>query len=147
MAIRTSCVVLVFSTLSAAGCGTVANLAHSRPEDGGRVPFGGVKHDVWCIQNAANGEFGVRTHDGSEPKRYPQTLVAVACAADLPLSLIGDIVTWPYVAAYSFVNEPIPVPPVIQAPAPVPAPSLTPAPTGRPPVAPPVPLPTPATLP
>jgi hypothetical protein len=37
------------------------------------------------------------------------------CAADLPFSLIGDAVTWPYTAAYSFINQPIPTPPVTHA--------------------------------
>jgi hypothetical protein len=37
------------------------------------------------------------------------------CAADLPFSLIGDVLTWPYAAAYSFINQPIPTPPVTPA--------------------------------
>ena len=40
------------------------------------------------------------------------------CAADLPFSLLGDIVTWPYTAAYTFINQPTPVPPLALALAP-----------------------------
>jgi hypothetical protein len=36
-------------------------------------------------------------------------------ALDLPFSLMGDVVTWPYTAAYSFINQPVFVPPVTQA--------------------------------
>jgi hypothetical protein len=62
----------------------------------------------------------------------------LCCAADLPLSLIGDIVTWPYTAAYTFINQPVPAPPVVVSTPPVaeylPTPPLTsPMPTPTPP--------------
>jgi uncharacterized protein YceK len=110
-------VALLLATLSSAGCGTIANLVTQRPENNGRSPFGGVKQDVWCIKKAANGEFGFWTQPKSEPQQHPQVAPMLFCAADLPLSLIGDVVTWPYTAAYSFINQPIPTPPVIPAPA------------------------------
>jgi hypothetical protein len=63
--------------------------------------------------------------------------VMVLCAADLPLSLIGDVVTWPYVVTYSYINQPgPPIPPVMQPPAPpgtqAPTPPVTQAPTSQP---------------
>ena len=115
MAFRAICVALLLSSLPIAGCGTVANLARPGPEEGGKSPFGGVRQDVECIETAANGEFGIRTHPKSESEQYPQVALMLFCAADLPFSLVGDVVTWPYAAAYSFINQPIPTPPVTQA--------------------------------
>jgi len=114
MAYRTICVALLLSTLPSAGCGTVVNLARSRSEEGGRSPFGGVRQDVSGIRKAANGEIGFRAHPKLDSE-HPQVAPMLFCAADLPLSFIGDIVTWPYTAAYSFINQPIPTPPVTQA--------------------------------
>jgi hypothetical protein len=119
MAFRAICVALVLSTLPVAGCGTAVNLVRWRPEDGGRSPFGGVRQDVLCIKKAENGECAFWKQPQSESEQHPQVapmLFCAACAADLPLSLIGDVVTWPYTAAYSFINQPIPTPPVTQAP-------------------------------
>ena len=104
---------LLLSVLSTAGCGTVSNVVSTRPEAGGATPFGGVRQDLWCIQKASNGEWGVRTQAKSESERYPQLAVMLLCAADLPFSLVGDIVTWPYAASYSFINKPIPTPQVV----------------------------------
>ena len=120
MAFRAICVALLLSSLPIAGCGTVANLVKSPPEEGGKSPFGGVRQDVSCIKKAANGESSFSTHPKSESEQHPQVALMLLCAADLPLSLIGDVVTWPYTAAYSFINQPIPTPPVTQAPAEVP---------------------------
>jgi uncharacterized protein YceK len=119
MASRAICVALLLSTLPIAGCGTVANLVRPGPEQGGKSPFGGVRQDVWCIQKAADGDFGVRAHPKSESEQYPQVALMLLCAADLPFSLIGDVVTWPYVVAYSYINQQIPVPPVTLANPPV----------------------------
>jgi uncharacterized protein YceK len=118
MAVRAICVALLLSTLPIAGCGTVANLVKQRPGKGGVTPFGGVRQDVSSIKKAANGEFGefgFSTHPkaGSEP--HPQVALMLLCAADLPFTAIGDVVTWPYTAAYSFINQPIPIPPPIPA--------------------------------
>ena len=117
MAFRAICVALLFSSLPIAGCGTVANLVTSRPEEGGKSPFGGVRQDVCCIKKAANGELDFWTHAKSESEQHPQVAPMLFSAADLPFSLIGDVVTWPYTAAYTCINEPIPTPPVRQAPA------------------------------
>jgi hypothetical protein len=70
------------------------------------------------MEKAAAGEFGFRFHPKSESDPQPQVALMLLCAADLPLTLVGDVVTWPYTAAYSFINQPIPTPPVTQAPAP-----------------------------
>ncbi|HEY1191491.1 MAG TPA: hypothetical protein VGE74_27900 [Gemmata sp.] len=132
MAFRKTCVALILASLPVAGCGTVANTVVTRPEQGGKVPFGGVREDVRCIKTAANGEVNLGLAPWSaEPdhklrgERNPQLGLLLLCAADLPFSMVGDIVTWPYTWVYSRVNEPIPTPPVvIQAPveARVPAP-------------------------
>src|SRR5262245_13022266 len=113
MAHRTCCVAVLLSILPIAGCGTVSNLARSLPEEGGRTPFGGVRHDVVCIKQAAKGELAVGAHAKAEQE--PQVALMLLCAADVPFSFVGDVVTWPYTAAYSFINQPVPVPPVIQA--------------------------------
>lgn len=116
MAYRVTCFGLLLASLLTAGCGTVANLARPRPEEGGRIPFGGVRHDVSCITRAANGELGPSPQPKSGSGQDPQLALVMLCAIDLPLSLIGDVVTWPYTAAYSFINQPVPTPRVVQAP-------------------------------
>jgi hypothetical protein len=112
MGYRTICVSLLLAILAGAGCGTAANLVKPFP-DGGKTPFGGVTHDVGCIDSAANGESGYRTHPQWESEQYRQLACTVFWAADLPLTVVGDVVTWPYTASYSCVNQPVPVPPVI----------------------------------
>jgi uncharacterized protein YceK len=119
MASRASAVALLFAILlPMAGCGTAANLANSHPETGGRVPFGGVRQDMWCLDKAANGEFGLKECPKAESQQYSQRALMLFCAADLPLSFVGDVVTWPYTTAFTFINEPIPLPPVLMPPTP-----------------------------
>jgi uncharacterized protein YceK len=113
MTVRAMRVALLLAFLPVTGCGTVANLARQQPGAGGVSPFGGVRQDLECIQKAATGEPGFRTHSRSESEHYPRRALMLFCAADLPLSLVGDIVTWPYAVTYSFINQPIPVPPVM----------------------------------
>lgn len=142
MAIRAIRVALVLSILPAAGCGTVANLARPGPEGGGKVPFGGVKQDVWRVKTAANGELGVGAHPESEP--HPQVARTLLWAADVPFSLIGDVLTWPYVVAYSFINQPVPTPPVVVQggpPGPLPPPVTPATADGQPQTLPPPPPP------
>lgn len=119
MSFRAICVALLLSSLPIAGCGTVVNLSRSDPEGGGKTPFGGVRQDVSCIEKAASGEFGFKARREPEVEQHAQVALMLFCAADLPFSLIGDVVTWPYTAAYSCVNQPVPTPPVTLAPAPV----------------------------
>ena len=117
MAFRAIRVALLLSSLPIAGCGTVANLVKPGPEEGGKSPFGGVRQDVWRIKKAANGESASATPK-SKSKQSPQVAPMLCCAADLPFTFIGDVVTWPYTATYSYINQPIPTPPVMQAPPP-----------------------------
>jgi uncharacterized protein YceK len=124
MAFRAIGVALLLSTLPIAGCGTVANLVTSRSEEGGKSPFGGVRQDVSCIKKGPNEESGFPIHADSEAKAYQQAALKLCCAVDLPLSFIGDVLTWPYTAAYSYINQPIPTPPVTLAPTP-PVPQAT----------------------
>lgn len=112
MGFRAICVALLLSVLPSAGCGTVKNLARSNTEQGGRRPFGGVEQDVWCIKKAAAGEPGGGTSLNSEWEREPRVALMLLGAADLPFSLIGDIVTWPYTMAYTYINSPVPTPPI-----------------------------------
>jgi uncharacterized protein YceK len=116
MAIRAICVALPLSSLLIAGCGTVANLAKPGPEEGGKAPFGGVSQDVTCFKKAASGSIGFRTPPMPGSDQPPQVALMLLCAADLPFSLIGDVLTWPYTATYTCINQPVPTPPVIQAP-------------------------------
>lgn len=146
MAFRAICLALWLSILPIAGCGTIANLA--RPGiDGGKLPFGGVKQDVGSIQT---GEVGFRTHPKSTSVQPSQAALSLFCAADLPFSFIGDVVTWPYTATYCYINEPVPTPPILQAlPTTQAQPVTQPSPTTQTPPAtlpPPTTLPPPATL-
>jgi hypothetical protein len=147
MASRTICVALLLTTLPVAGCGTAANLVRQRPGAGGVSPFGGVRHDVWCIRSAANGDPVLQSHPNFMSRRYPQALLMLACAADLPFSFVGDVVTWPYTAVYTYINQPIPVPPVVLIPPVVQAGPVPPDAQPTPMLLPPAPQPTPATLP
>ncbi len=112
MAFRAICVALLLSSLPITGCGTVANLVNSRPEEGGKSPFGGVRRDMGFIEGSANGGFCCGTHPEPESGPYRRVGLMLLGAADLPFSLLGDVVTWPYTAAYSCVNQPIPAAPV-----------------------------------
>jgi uncharacterized protein YceK len=116
MDFRAICVALLLSSLPIAGCGTVANLANSHPEEGGTTPFGGVRKDVSCLKNAANGESACKPLPKSESEQYGQAALKLFCAADMPLSAIGDVVTWPYTATYTYINQPTPTTPVTLAP-------------------------------
>lgn len=116
MSFRAIRVALLLSSLPVAGCGTAANLVRPGPAEGGKRPFGGVSQDVWCMKKAADGEFGLRAHPKSESDQHACMALMLFCAADLPFSLIGDVVTWPYTAAYSYINEPVPTPPVASLP-------------------------------
>lgn len=104
MAIRAICIALLLSTLPIAGCGTVSNLVMVHPDEGGKSPFGGVRHDVSRIKTQA------------ESKECQQIATRVLYTADLPFTFIGDVVTWPYTASYSYINSPVPVPPLIPPP-------------------------------
>lgn len=126
MAFRAISVVLLLATLPVAGCGTVANVVKPRPDGSGKDPFGGVRHDLLCIRKAASGEFGFRTHHKSEVEQYPQTILMLFCAMDLPFSLIGDVLMWPYTTAYSVINQPVPTSPVILTDTPVSQPMAVP---------------------
>lgn len=138
MSFRATCVALLLSSLPIAGCGTIANIATVRPEKGGKTPFGGVRTDLACLKKAENGELNVGRHQKSESEPNSQLGLVFLYAADLPLSFIGDVVTWPYTATYSFINQPTPLPPFAftpplvtqSAPEPAPDPMQTPVPPG-----------------
>lgn len=119
MAFRAMCIALLLSTLPIAGCGTVANVVKPGPEGGGKVPFGGVRQDLCYIEKLANGECGFTPCPPSESATKSRVAPMVFYAADLPFSLVGDVVTWPYTATYSCINQPIPTPPVTRALTPV----------------------------
>jgi uncharacterized protein YceK len=104
---RAICVAVLLSSLSAVGCGTVANQVQPRYNADGKDPFGGVKHDVASIHEASN---GTATDAGAE--QWKQAAKAICCAVDLPFSAIGDTLLWPYTTAYNFINAPVPVPPI-----------------------------------
>lgn len=103
-------VALLVPALAAVGCGTASNLIGAGP--GKKVPFGGVHHDIRCLNHAADGQFGGR----SEAESYPRLMTMVLCAADLPLSFVADAVTWPYTCSYTYVNSPTDYPPLLITP-------------------------------
>lgn len=127
MAFRALCAGVLLSTLPVAGCGTVDNLVKPGPEGGGKCPFGGVRQDMCCIQSAANGESVARAHHDPESASHHQTALILLSAADLPFSLLGDLITWPYTAGYTYINQPVPFPPLTPAPV-EPRPQSLPAP-------------------
>ncbi len=116
MAFRAVCAgLLLFSGLTA-GCGTVTNLVLPGPEEGGKTPFGGVRQDKQCMEKAASGELAFTKHPAPKPpmqEQQPQVVLALLCAADIPLSLVGDVLTLPYTLGYTWINQPVPYPPVI----------------------------------
>lgn len=143
MTFRAICVALLLSSLLVTGCGTITNTISSRPEEL-KDPFGGVHRDMSCIRKAANGDGRLRAHDSTESESYPKVAVMLLCAVDLPFSLVGDVVMWPYTVAYNYVNQPVPAAPVVMAapPATFASPPVTSVPSA-PPAALPMPVPTP----
>ena len=123
MAFRTIRVAVLFASLLMAGCGTVGNLVTPGPA-GGKTPFGGVRQDVTCMKKAAAGEHHFGAHAATELKQPPQVIPWLVSAADLPFTFVGDVVTWPYTASYTFINQPIPLPPLTYAPPPPVTPAL-----------------------
>jgi uncharacterized protein YceK len=117
MTLRAMPVAWLLSVLSLAGCGTASSLVCVPPEEGGKAPFGGVRQDLTCIKKAANGEVGIGTHSKSDSD-LAQVAPILLGAADLPFSFVGDVLVWPYTASYSYINQPIPTPPVRLASAP-----------------------------
>ncbi|WP_168219484.1 hypothetical protein [Limnoglobus roseus] len=123
------------------------------PDGEGKIPFGGVKHDMAFVREGIGGGAG-KAHHPAGSGQSPGTLAAFVCAADLPFSLVGDIVTWPYTKAYTRINEPIPYPPVTMSALPPlqgipipppPAPDTKSAPVPTAPSSQPMPLPVPTT--
>lgn len=123
---------LLLTVLSTTGCGTVANLADTNTGNGGRIPFGGVKRDAAVLHSTGDGptliahrEFGVA---------HSQHMLRFLCAVDLPFSFVGDVATWPYTAAYTTVNEPLPAPVLFAGPSVNVAAQTTSAPATTPPM-------------
>lgn len=115
MSVRTAGAALLLLCAPIVGCGTVANLATPGPEEGGKLPFGGVKRDMERVKLAANGELD-RPHSAPASDHRTQVAHLLLWAADLPFSFIGDVVTWPYTAAYTYINQPtLTVPALVEA--------------------------------
>jgi uncharacterized protein YceK len=129
MTARAIRVALLFAALSTAGCGTAGNLIGAGP--GKKVPFGGVRRDVQCLTEVRDGEVTLRTGREWEPLRHEQHLLMVLCAADLPFSLIGDVISWPYTRTYSYINQPNDIPALLVVP-PAPPIPVAPAPGSLP---------------
>lgn len=97
---RRSCLAILVLSLAASGCGTMANVTASSTTPGGYrafgptwcEPFGGVQRSVLA---------------GSAPLMAGPVGIlpaAVMVGVDTPLSLVGDVVTLPYVH-YRIQNE------------------------------------------
>jgi uncharacterized protein YceK len=127
MAVRAISVALLLS-LVIAGCGTVANLAEQHPGAGGVVPFGGVRRDMACLDQAASVDGGFIMHADSASTH------TLLCAVDLPFSFIGDVLTWPYAVSYTCINQPVPPPPVTVVPTVPPPPAMADSPAQPPPL-------------
>jgi len=92
---QTVLVVLAFMlTTAASGCGTMFNLAGEEPwmiglpRERQTAPFGGIDNDVRWLSR------------GAPPNEWRPWCIA-AGAADMPLSLVGDILTLPYTIPYA----------------------------------------------
>jgi uncharacterized protein YceK len=125
MRLRAICVALL---LPAAGCGTVANQVHMQ-RDGGAAGFGGVHRDLDRLAKA--------------DEAHADTGHKLLAVADLPFSLVGDIVMWPYTKLFTHVNRDVPTDLMSAAPAPavhggaMPAPTIPTVPAPMLPTAPP----------
>jgi hypothetical protein len=93
---------LILACGAASGCGTLFNLAGEEvwvialPQPRETVPFGGVDNDVrWMERGIPPNRWGNEWMPGC---------IAVA-AADMPLSLAGDIVTLPWTVPYWILNR------------------------------------------
>src|SRR5262249_2075224 len=82
---------------------------------------GGVRYDVSRVQQANADAEARRT---SDPGGFTRAALALPWAVDVPLSVVGDVVTWPYTAAYTCINAPVPGPTFFPAPPPVVPPPL-----------------------
>jgi hypothetical protein len=110
MTARAIRVALLFAALATLGCGTAGNLIGAGP--GKKVPFGGVQRDLQCLTEVRDGEVTLRTGEEWAPLRHEQHLLMLLCAADLPFSFVGDVISWPYTRTYSFINQPTDYPPI-----------------------------------
>jgi uncharacterized protein YceK len=136
MSFRAFHVALLFSSLFVGGCGTCANLVMVPPPAGGKTPFGGVRQDMECMTETTGQDSAYPQHPDAEVNHFRRSALKLLCAVDLPFSLVGDVVTWPYTASYTVINSPVPVPPMAQsipqqwpasaAPATLPAPAAYP---------------------
>lgn len=142
MTARVIRVALLTAALATVGCGTAGNLVGAGP--GKKVPFGGVKRDLQCLTEVRDGGVTLRTGEEWEPLRHEQHLLMLLCAADLPFSFVGDVISWPYTRTYAYINAPTDYPAIlVTAPPPVPTPPIT----GAAPAVLPGPGTAPATLP
>lgn len=106
---------LVLTSLSTVGCGTAVNLVRHGSE-GGKVPFGGVQHDLDTFHETQAAAPTTAMGDTTTLTHFVNLGRRIFFVVDLPLSLIADTITWPYTSAYTFINEPVALPPILQAP-------------------------------
>lgn len=113
MTLRVVGVAFVLTALLTTGCGTMANVAMVHPDAGGKRPFGGVHHDLNHIRSPQSCQNGACAAPHGQTSGTARTLLYTA---DLPLSFVGDVLTWPYTAAFTWINEPVPVPMPMNSP-------------------------------
>ena len=100
---QASAIILVAALLSAAsGCGTLANLdsqpdkmAPGAPTVRVPMPFGGVTMDMKAL-----------THNEPTMPASRVLMYRTIALVDLPISLVGDVVTLPWVALVSLRHQP-----------------------------------------
>ncbi|HEY1192512.1 MAG TPA: YceK/YidQ family lipoprotein [Gemmata sp.] len=95
MSCRIPWVGAAFVAFSLGGCGTVGNTVYKTTEEGGKTPYGGVEYDFSLVWR------------GETNNRHPphENLIALFALVDLPLSVIGDTITLPYVLTYSAMRQ------------------------------------------
>ena len=125
MNVRATTAVLLLACLASAGCGTVANLCTAGPRRAAASPSVASSTTSRTFRNRPA---GTPTSRRTARDNYPRTALTLLCAVDLPFSFVGDVITWPYTASFTYVNQPAPfapiqiLPPLLPAAAPAEAP-------------------------
>jgi hypothetical protein len=88
---------LIGSLALASGCGTLINVNATASGDQTCKPFGGVRFDAMVASTAVPATFD--SDPASEFRGHGALLAGVCALGDFPFTLVGDVVTLPYVLA------------------------------------------------
>ena len=96
--------VVAVTTAALSGCGTIINTSPeiiAKPEENALLAYGGERLDAECVGTCLPG--AVTAPDFNPFERLGVfSLGAYILCVDMPLSLVGDTVTLPYVLTYRF---------------------------------------------